>query len=182
VLDALGEPVQSVLPGSVGRLEFVSQAPGLREVHPTEVAESGAYRASLAPGSYSVRLRLQASFSSEHEVQATLQVAADATVDFSIPGARIGGTAFVAGSVYRFDPEYDGQWVKLLLSKVGEEWPPEEHDALVGRDGRYVFHGVGPGRWLLSGKRLNEPIEVALSENDRDIELDVVLRPRQTQR
>jgi hypothetical protein len=179
LLDALGEPVQGVLPRSVGSLEFVSVGAETRELFQAHVPQSGAYRVMVPAGNYSVRLRMQGI---EHEVQAALQVTADATVDFTVPGARVGGLALVAGSVHRFDPEYDGQWVKLLLSKVGEEWPPEEYEALVGRDGRYVFHGVGPGRWQLSGKRLNEPIEVTVSESDRDIELDVSLRPRQAPR
>jgi len=161
----------------VGRLQFISES---KAVHRAELSEEGLYEVAVPPGTYSVRFASPARSSGVHEVQAALVVTQDATVDFTLPGARISGNVYIAGTGNRFDPGVDGMWVKLLLTKV-QVVPGDPLEVFVSRDGRYAFHGVGPGRWQLSGGRLAEPppLEILVRPGDRDVVMDIVLRPRE---
>ena len=179
LLDVAGETVVSARPGAaVGYLRFVSGSQDANDSAGCSVAADGTFGVELPAGEYSVLLELQASMDQKREIATALIVSESRDLDLVVPGSRVAGQVNVTGAGHTFDPEHDG-WAKLFLTEVVSEGFPLQFDALVGSDGRYAFHGVGEGRWTLSGKRLAEdPPTIQVGSEARSIELDLIVEQR----
>lgn len=176
IVDAAGEPVTDGEAGPAARLEFALLDGGAeREFFPAVLTPGGTYSIELVPGAYAVR-RAPGGCSSSQLLAPRLEVREDARRDLVLAGARVHGTAHLAGRGTVPDPLADGRFVLQLIHEDGEGGTTR-HETAVDSEGRFRFVGLGPGRWVLGGERLaEEPIVLDLGPEGGDRLVDVEVR------
>jgi RNA polymerase sigma-70 factor (ECF subfamily) len=177
LVDAMGEPVVPARPGEDNELEF--QRLDLDEgdtYFPVDLSGDGSFRIELEPGDYAVRRRTT-SRATAQVIAERLRVSEAGDRELVLRGTRVHGTALVASTGRPFDPREGYRRITLKL-QADDNDRHAYFNSYVGSGGRFVFHGVGPGRWVVAaeGRPDVEDTVLLIGAGDRERLVDVLVR------
>ncbi|MEM7202930.1 MAG: sigma-70 family RNA polymerase sigma factor [Planctomycetota bacterium] len=163
LLAATGEPVEGAAADDRGKLVLIHADTGV--LVPVFTDRGGAFAVRLAAGRYRVMVSPHSCVEAHLRVADMVVNTREVERDLVVPGARVMVRASVLSEAAAASP----------LSLTSRADRPTQHRTMRRHDGVFVFDGVAPGEWDLTGEHL-EPRSVTVTTETPLIAIDVVLR------
>jgi len=163
-------------PASGGRIELEGSEEGRKFEFFYDA--TGSFRVAVLPGRYAARVRAVGDPMRLVDLGEVDVPEGGLERDLVLPGTRIRGIALDARTGAPFAVEMEQS---ISLRPAGHDYPAAIGEARIGRNGEFVFDGVGPGRWIVGAWPLalqgapEGEVEVTVLEGELQVPLTVTI-------